>query len=232
MLAHDVGSAPEALLGSGSNPWKLGYSGPNSDGGSFLQTTDGSSVKSYTVFTLALPYTMECLYWPHDVAQGNSYTVFSWDNPATVDIRITESVGSLVFFVAGGVLVTSITALTRQTWNHLAMTVTGGGAIATYINGVAGVAGAAGLGVVNGGIAIGARTGNDQRASGAISECAVYNTALSAARIAAHNTAIDQRTQRPVYTQFGGASYPNTVPTQAPVSSNDALILASVRKTY
>jgi len=93
--------------------------------------------------------------------------------------------------------------------------------IATYINGVAGVAGAAGAGVVNGGIAIGARSGNDLKASGAISEVAVYTAALTAARIAAHYAAIDQLAQRPIYTQFGGASYPSIVPSPAPGAPAD-----------
>jgi hypothetical protein len=232
LLAHDIGSAPEALLNSGANPTKLGYSGPNVGGGSFLQTTDGSVLKSYTLFALALPYTVECMYWPHDVAQGASYTVVSLDNPATVDIRITESVASLVNFVGGGVQVVSLTALVRQTWNHLAMTVSGAGAIATYINGVAGPAGVGGAGIAAGGYCIGGRTDNSIRASGCISEVAFYAAALTAARIAAHDAAVDQRTQRPIYTQFGGASYPSSTPSPAPTSADTALILSSVRKTY
>ncbi len=155
-------------------------------------------------FTTA-PLTIECLVTPQ--ASGNSvalgYSALHYNSAAVgVSLGLDPSGTNFRFVVATtnsatGVAVTAPTPFTVGTTYHLAGTWDASGNATLYVNGVAvatgstpAVAFGAGNAVTSTGYTQPFATGvTPQSLIGVVDEIAIYNTALSATRIAAHSTA-------------------------------------------
>jgi Concanavalin A-like lectin/glucanases superfamily len=205
-LLHDIGSTPRVLT-LGTSPDCTPYSGPVSDGGS-AQFEQVSGADNFDTELNGAPATIECWFWQvhrRGVIQG----VFDCDQVGvTTILRVgMNATGHVVCNVALSNFI-SPGVMSTQAWHHLAATRTG--VLTTlYVDGVAVNTLASGAqGPVSTAFELGGDTGASlgnptSFCSGAIAEAAFYQTALSAARIAAHFAAADNVASRPVYLANG-----------------------------
>jgi hypothetical protein len=201
-LAHDVGLARLAI----ATPLNdlLGYSGPNSDSGSFFAPSGTRLQSGEPLASVTSPFSVECWIWPELTPAANA-VVMSWDAPASPHCEIVFLTTRVVDFFVNAVDAIGVTARTIQRWHHIVGTYDGA-TVRTYVDAVLdGSAALAGPVTIAKSIAWGGRT--DSGASpfqGFIAECAVYGAALSPARITAHFLACDNAIQDPVWIQQSG----------------------------
>lgn len=219
-ILHDIGSTPKALF-SGTGSRSLPYMGPNSDGGSFLNGND--QYWNLEAETLGPPITVEVWVWQVyrtggavrvvDVITSGGFTL------ASVGI---DASGNPQGFGSGGPVLPANT-ITTQAWHHIAFVVPVSAASYLVLDGVQlGTGAAGGGGTIAALLCLGATVpGGASRFNGAISEAAIYNSALSLARIQAHYAAADNTAARPVFKPYGtwsittGVSGMNTTDTAA-----------------
>lgn len=229
VYAHDIGSVPIALDVNGVSPWLMPYSGPSSDGGSaflgsaYVWDTDGE--------VIAAPVTVECIVWQQ--SRSGAFQVALQVN--TIGANLVQlginSTGHPQVNVQLGAL-TAPAAISRQHWHHLVATVTAAGVVALYVDAISVATGSPGIAGSNTYLyAVGGVTNNFGNAFfGNIAEAAVYNTALTPARVTAHFVALDAIASRPIFAQNG--SFDVTTGTGTTGGAELAAILASVRQSF
>lgn len=224
VLAHDIGSSPKHLLQSGSTA-PLGYSGPVSDGGAFVESANAGIANSDAEL-VTIPYSFEIWFW---LAYAQTCTFAQCNGPAgfTVFQAAMSAAGTLTVFGSAGIAGTFL-LVTPRAWHHLVHTVTGA-ASNTYLDGVrSGPTAGAGVGS-SPTFFFGSNNAGGAALGGAMSEIAMYLTALSAGRVAAHLAAADQVAQAPVFSGAGGFT---GVAVSPPYNSLLQQILNSVRGVF
>jgi len=223
-IAHDIGSSPHHLHGLGSAiSQPLGYSGPISDGGAMDLCLDGQYANTGNPVTIvADPLTVELWYW-------------NWQGLAsTRDLIQIQSANQIALFhsatqwswLYNGVTLSTNNGFTEQAWHHIVAS-HGGGNSRLYIDsnpfGPSAVALQANVSAImelSANAALGPNWGG-----GYFAEVAIYNVALSQARVSAHFVAADQVGQAPINLASGGGG-------GAPFTSAIGDILAAVRRSY
>jgi Concanavalin A-like lectin/glucanases superfamily len=194
---HDIGSTPRPLLfkpQANGAVFGVGYSGPNVDGGS-CHTFPPSYYQGEQLAS-ALPLTVECLVWHHYVTAAQAALV-AWDyDNQLIGISVGGALpGVYVAYSSGGNV--SGAAPRVYQWDHVVAVYTSSGTT-IYVNGVS-AAGAASAVSGTRGVFIGRTQANGQPWQGNIAEVALYNIALSSARVAAHLAQVSSSTILPVY---------------------------------
>lgn len=229
-LLHDVGSQKVALMVNNIDPVGLPYSGPVSDGGSFLDQGTAYGWFNQDSDALAAPLSLEFWLWQHsDIAtQQIAFIVRSGASSFFVQTSSTTKLGG----VGTGGTIADAANLTRQAWHHVVFTISGTGAGILYKDAVSVATGAVGIPPTgNYRFALGGNVGSAaNQFQGALSEAAIYGSVLSAARVTAHFAAADNVSSKPVYA-VNGVFNPGPGTTSLD-SANIASILASVRKTF
>ncbi len=223
-LAHDVGSGTQRALKTTSPFFGLGYSGPNSDGGSAFLDNSTTMVHS-TLENISSPVSFELLIWFHNLPAAQTILLSHYANLQT-------TAADHILFASGGPNVTAPAVFTEQAWHHIVGTYGAVGGAKLYIDGV-NVATAAYTGAWGPQAAIVAVASsgvNTLFTSAQLAELAIYHTELSAAQVTAHFNAIDQVANRPVFGAFGQWKSADGSVILSPVDV--AAILAAVRKTY
>jgi len=229
LWAHDIGSVPRPMVIKPDATTQLcgvGYSGPNDDGGS--GSFEAPMYMQCEAQLPAFPFTMEVCVWQHYLIAAQA-ALFTWDASTTLaGISVGGALpGVYTAYRTGGNISGGVPSV--WTWDHVAAVYTAA-ATTLYVNGVQ-VATAAQTGALSSvGIFLGRLgTAGSQFNVGALSEAAIYGTALSAARIAAHFAAITSRTKRPVSQQIG---WDPATGGGTPIPTDLSAVLAAVRKTY
>lgn len=198
-LLHNIGSSsvPLTVVGNGSP----GYSGPISDGGAVDLVLDGEYANTGLPITVATGLmTLECLCWLDNLIVGNHYLVLV--NSATLCALLHTGTQWSTYY--NGSQQIAAVGITGQAWQHVVMTYDGVNQN-LYLNGSfvrnqAVAPQAAGPNIFEVCTFAGASNFGDAF----MSEIAVYSTALSAGRIAAHFAAIDQVGNIPLWSGAGG----------------------------
>lgn len=226
-ILHDIGSDPHHM-GSNFIP-NGGYSGIESGGGSQYAFAIGSMLDA--VINTTSPITIECWVW---ILYTNGKEMLPFEVPGGnisggYELSILSS--GKAFFRGNQASVTAATALTTQHWHHLVGTYDEAHVI-LYVDGAN-----AGSAVKTGHVSalqqgfIGSAAANFEPLTGFITECALYPTALSSARVSAHFAAAATTTGPPVGGLAQGTfSFSTGSSTLNQQQLND--ILASVRKTF
>jgi hypothetical protein len=229
-VAHDIGSAPFALMNGRQNTPPFGYSGVASDGGSCEFDTASNPLRSWDAFAWPLPLTWEGWIWMQSSSQGQQMLMSS--SSGGNDMRFGFVSHIQASFVCQGANFLAAVADVRQAWHHVAITITGGN-LRGYLDGVLLGTQAGAVAMGNGEFGIGRRlAAADLIAEGFITEVALYGTALTAGQLLAHVAAADTAAFRPVFTRFGGSNYPSAAPSISPDSTSLSDVLKSVRSTY
>jgi len=206
VLLHDIGSSPHHLHSVGTTAF-LGYSGPNSDGGSIDLSLDGSYANSGETLPFAGgQLTLECIVWSwQHKAIGNQWINHS---PAAGQNSIyNDGVNWRGLYNNTFIPAVGVTAVLDQSWTHLALTYDGANG-RLYVNGALSGAAVA-IAPQAAGVALFVVLNNNGFSHGFVSEISYFTNALLAGRISAHFAAIDQLSQAPVYTQAGKFPGPN-----------------------
>jgi concanavalin A-like lectin/glucanase superfamily protein len=226
-LCFDLGSTPKHMHAVGTPI--LGYSGPNSNGGSLDLSLDGTF--AHTGELIAFPggrITLELLYWPWRQI-GTARQLVYWQG-TPLQLALYND-GANWSFIYGNTLCTAAGGVghTQQAWVHLVGTydltnerLYVNGALQTTVA-VATMAGSSGL----------LSTYNPASVIGGLgfySELAVYSTTLSAARVTAHYNAIDQVAQQPVFNQAG--SFIGASGAGSPLATLASDVRAAVYRTF
>jgi hypothetical protein len=226
-IAHDIGSAtPYHLLG-GVTPIG-GFTGIANDGGSFF-FGGALPLLNQDTLTQATPVTIELWVWPMytlTVAAGEQ--VIGWDGDGAPELQVVRLASGAYTASASGMPGITDIARTPQRWRHLVYRVSPASA-QFYVDGASVGNSVGATATISRIFAIGA---DGNRAFGAnmfACECAIYNTALSSARVAAHFAA-QEITHPPVQLQLGTLNLVTGGTTFDSVSI--AAILAAVRRTF
>jgi hypothetical protein len=224
---HDIGSSPKHLLAD--SPTNGGYSGIEAGGGSSFASRL-SAFGLHDTVAMTSPLSIECWYWraERNALEGTPMQFFS----GGVDRwALYEEGDGTAFFRAHGVFSNPAGALSLQSWHHL---------VGTYdeVNARLYVDGALVGTVANAGhvtdacqVGLGKRVNDTSFLVGAMAECAVYPTALSGARVAAHFASVSAPPV-PVGGPASTVSATTLVLGGAGGSASLQDILNSVRKTY
>lgn len=227
---HDIGSAPLSLMVNSNYPSGLPYTGPNTDGGSFVGQAVGYPWFNQDDDAFGGACSIEAIIWQQaDIALQQIFFIMRTGASATfLDVSATRKLSG------HGITATLADAanLAHQVWVHVVFTITAGGAGLLYKNALQIGTGAVGVPPAgNYRYAIGGNVGSSSNPwQGGISEVAVYPTVLSPTRINAHFLQIPTLVGRPVFR--GGGIYPNSTGGTTLDSESIASILAAVRKFY
>jgi hypothetical protein len=229
-IAHDIGSSRVHLITT-IQPL-LGYSGPNSDGGSCLMPT-GADLNSAggNLATVVSPFSMELWFWAFALLPTQRY-LMAWDGSTPNAAQIFINTNGAIQPQVSGTFPTPSTVPTIQHWHHAVLTYDGV-TIRSYLDAIAQPTIAkAGPITITRPIGIGAEPSVASLAfEGFISEAALYGATLSAGQISTHFAAANTPSQTPVYTAVIGAGGAGGVTGGVAPSGLDD-ILNSVRKTY
>lgn len=231
LLAHDVGSTPFQLTTAGTIPI-LGYSGPVSDGGSgFFPTGIDLNSALGTIGSITTPLSVELWFWAM-VPQPTQRYLLAWDGSTPNAFQMFWNTDGTVQVQCNGVFPAKSAVLPTQAWHHFVGTADGAN-LRQYVDGALSTSIPLGAVTVNRGIGIGAEpSAVGQSFEGAIAEVAIYATALSAGRVAAHFAAADRAFQSPVFGGsggIGGAGSSVLDPNYAGILQE---ILQAVKKTF
>lgn len=228
-LAHDIGSNPTHILGSGAGISLLGYTGPTSDGGSFLAPRSNGFASSGQIQSLASPISIECWCWPMFVGSDNRFPM-AWDGNTANYVGFLYLTTQKFALNCKAASIQSTHTFNTQQWHHLVGTwdnIT----LKLYVDNVLEASQALAGGItfsnpIGLGEPVGITTNTFQ---GQVCEAAIYSSALSAAQVASHFNAADQRSSVPTYvfSVGGGAAIAGGA-----VPADLSTVLASVRKTY
>jgi Concanavalin A-like lectin/glucanases superfamily len=227
-ILHDIGSSPLHLVAAltTSGP----YSGIAADGAS-VQSNGSAGPETFTALTQALPVTLECWFW----LMFNTFAVNQivyWDGSGTGnEIQAwVDTAAVLNVAVSGQGTRTWAGPVTQQAWHHFVLTCTTA-ALNVYIDNTLRITQAATFpSPIAKPIGWGCHPLVTDSHLIFVTECAMYSSVLSGARIAAHFAA-QEISAAPVFFSSGNAAnpaYPGSVVPDATV----AQILASVRKVY
>jgi Concanavalin A-like lectin/glucanases superfamily len=226
-IAHDIGSAPFHLIASGQAA-RLGYSGPNSNGGSLICPGGGADINSAggNIASLTSPFSVEAWIWMF-AAPAAFADVVGW-SAFNAGLTLQLNTNRTLQATLGGTFPAQSGAISTQAWHQLAMTYDGT-TIRQYVDGAASTTVAkAGPVTVTQQFAIGADPSTANSFEGFISEVSIYGTTLSATQILAHFNAVDTLTQAPVFTTtLGNAGVSGVNSGVAPAGLAELLALLS-----
>lgn len=227
-IAHDIGAAVFHLSG-GIN--LLGYSGPNSDGGSFLDNgVNGLTSQGNTIPLVTSPFSLELWFWPLHLPTGAVEILCAWNNSSPGQASIYWNTTGVVQSSVEAVNVFAVLPVTIQRWHHVVVT-SDGATERLYIDGAFSQGALVGASSILKVIAFGETPAGGNAFYGCLSELAVYNTTLSAVRVAAHYAAADQVAQAPVFTMVAGnQSVPGVNAGSAPGGTTQ--ILGGLQRTW
>lgn len=232
------------LIVDSANTWDLtggtesllAQQGPNSDGGA-AYTYQNINFSSTSVRAIPAVLTMECWAWPV-VQDGAQHDLIAWDDVTAGGVVIEQDATNKLKMFARSTSVTDPGVQALQRWHHIVGTADAA-ALRLYVDGVQVATVASGAATTPSlKLYLGMRGSSTLAFGGFMSEVAIYNYALSAARVAAHYAAADQKTGRPAFRGFSPISQGGAIQNVASQSSVDAAqasiasVLASVRKTY
>lgn len=217
------------LIGTG--PDLLGYSCPTTDGGGALFPSLSGFTTQGQLQSLASPLTVECWFWPTGLDTANDFIV-AWDGNAANYVGLLFLTTGKFAFNVNTASLTGATVVNTQQWHHVVGTWDNTTA-RLYVDGVQdasqAVAGPHTYGLQLG---IGHRPGSTVNScQGAMSDVAVYSTALSSGRVSAHYAAADQKTATPTYLYPLGPAAVTPI-TGGTLPADLTTVLNSVRKTY
>lgn len=189
-IVHDVGSNPVDIFAS--IPSLLGYSGPTSDGGSFFDPLSQEVSSLQALPSQASPISVEVVAWPTGVPASNGFAL-AWDGSTSGYAGLIFTTAQHWAFNVDGASLIEATVRQPQAWYHVVGTWDNVNA-RLYVNGALQVTGAAaGPLIFANRIGLGAAPPTSAISLQAfIGEGAIYSSALSAARVAAHFAALDQ----------------------------------------
>lgn len=225
-VAHDIGSSASQMGTNG--PTALGYSGPVSDGGSFV-TTLNNNCASIVPLTYNPPYTIElwAWMWGYNALQD----ILAWDDSTAQSFGLRFSAAGACSISVGTGSAVFNGPISFQAWHHFVAVVTST-LMTLYLDGASVASGA------NGGtltqtlnLSIG-NSGGVRPMQGAVAELAYYHAALSAARVLAHFNAADNTAQSPIYSAAGGLGGGGVSVNNPNYLGILQQILQSVRKLY
>lgn len=203
-ILYDIGSVPVPLVaqfggaGQGPSALQLGYTGPSSNGGSVFGAGN-SYAQTEQQYAFATPYTLEC--WVCPFRTNNEWDLIDLAGAAGFRALLNlTNTGKPSFAPGAGGVLTSANVALRYQWLHL-VAINTGAVTQIYENGVLTTAGGGGAVTLNCSRYVmgSSQALNANGLVGALAECAIYNVALTAARVLAHYNAMEQKTQKPVY---------------------------------
>lgn len=231
-IANDIGSLLPfplwVIQGTGHTP--MGYSGPNSDGGSSVWDAT-NWVETLANLPFASPISIDWVLWVLGV-DGGAVQRFPWGWGDGGNGPFHNELGSGIYALNfGSGAVVPAAPPTAQRWHHFAFTyANGAGTFSYYVDGTLQGSGASGV-VANfsSHLTVGRRNAAGSQWVGALAEFAIYPSVLSSARVAAHAAALSSTTAPPVAGASGGltGAVGNSVDT-----SLLQKILQSVRQVY
>jgi hypothetical protein len=229
-IAHDIGSSRVHLITTFAP--LLGYSGPNSDGGSCLLPT-GADLNSAggNLAAVVSPFSAELWFWQFALQPTQRY-LLAWDGSTPNAAQIFINTNGAIQPQVSGTFPAASSVPTIQAWHHAVLTYDGA-TIRSYLDAIAQPTVAkAGPITVTRPIGIGAEPSAAlQGFEGFISEVALYAFMLTGGQINAHFAAANTPTQTPVYVAVAGSGAAGGV-TGGVAPGGLQAILDSVRKTY
>lgn len=207
----------------------LGYTGPNSDGGSAIFTLS-SALWEVDHRNITVPLTLEAVFFQHNI-DSKLQVVFTTEiNGVGTPCGMGLDATGKPYMSNTGTLIAGAAAPTFNHWHHMVAVHTGANRT-LYVDAVQVATQANVVGTLTGSFSVGARPpASDQFAEMFISEVAFYNTALSAGRVTAHYAALDNLSSKPVFKPYGAY---NPATAQSTFTSQDVQdILSAVRKTF
>lgn len=207
------------------------YLGPVSDGGSAFFELNGNASYGDADLTVALPFTLECWAWIRESVSALQGFVAISNGTIAIELGISAGLQAHAFTPAGAIQ--AVAALSRQAWHHLVLTVTLGTCL-LYADGVQVATGGSAATSYSPTLVIGSggSAGSPTRfAHAALAECAIYSSALSLARVAAHFAAADTVSLRPVWRANGTFDITGSGGATSDVVDLTS-VLKSVRKVY
>ena len=230
LVLQDIGSAPYPLAGvNGVVSGQLGYSGPNTDGGSYLAQAT-SYLQSVNTLAANNRFTIELFCWPVGAYGAANQYLAGFDGAAAASVWLALTANMSFSSAYNGVRATEATTNRQGAWHHVAVSYDGTN-LRLYVDGALQQTSAvASLATANNVFFLNRRSGAGNFYVGFLSEVAWYASALTLARISAHSAAADNTAVRPSYAQSGTLSLTSGLP---PLGATGLeAILDSVRKTY
>ena len=228
-IAHDIGSNPTHLLGNGAGVSFFGYTGPTSDGGSFLAPRSNGMQSSGQIQSLASPVSIEVWCWPMFVGADNRFPI-AWDGVTANYIGILYLTTQKFALNCKAASIQSTHTFNTQAWHHLVGT-WDNTTLKLYVDNVLEASQALAGGITfSNPIGLGEPNGVTTNSfQGQVCEAAIYSSALTATQVQSHFNAADQRSSIPAYIfpTGGGASIAGG-DNPADLTS----VLNSVRKVY
>ena len=188
-----IGSVARDLLQYGNNGGQVlcGFTGPNSDGGAVFISGE-SLLMGFANMPAAM--TMECWWWGN-FWNGTAQGLVVWPVSGGVSMNYDQTTGG--FRCGSGTHSVTSPVVSTQVWHHVVVTHTGA-LMTLYVDGVS-AGSVADVLVANASsvLSVGASPVNTLTSGYFVSEAAVYASALSGARVAAHFAAADAVATRP-----------------------------------
>jgi len=214
---------------TGGSETLLAQQGPNVDGGS-AYTFQSINFSSSSVRAIPAVVTLEAWVWP-TIQDGVSHDFLAWDDVTAGGIVLLQNAANKFQFFARSTSVTDPTVQTLQHWHHVVGTADAAN-LKMYVDGALTATVASGAATTPSlKISLGMRANATATYPGFLSEVAIYNYALSAARVTAHFNAADQKTGSPAFRGFSPVNQSGVIQNLA-LESDLLTVLASVRKTY
>jgi len=197
LILHDIGSAPTHLAANVTVSG--GYTGIESLAGSqFSNTVNGVGFQDDRLMTIASPITVEAWFWQLR-RRASEGAIVELGDPTRRWALYVEATGTLAAYVSGVVLTAPAPVASEQAWHQLVLTFDEltarlyfDGALVTSLPNIGHISTLCNC-------YVGETTAGTSPFCGFVSEVAVFPTALSAARIAAHFAAAS-----PLATPAGG----------------------------
>jgi len=198
-LAHDIGAAPTPLWAA-SAAATLGYSGPNSDGGSALALPNPVQYfQTIAAIQHAASFSVELWVWTSGVYGGAAFFLMGWDGASANGPFIQLQANNKLAANQNGVAALDPAVLTFNAWHHIVVTYANGGNLILYKDAVnVGQVACPAVGAQTLNFLLGRRSGAGNLAEAAFSEVAAYPAVLTPARVTAHFVAADNVASRPV----------------------------------
>lgn len=197
-----------------------------SDGGSIDLSLDSTFANTGENVTIATnPLSVECWWW---VWQGLLTLRYATQIQSTNQIALYHTATAWTWLY-NGVSPNSLINFTSQAWHHLVGVFDGANAI-IYVDGTARqTLAAAPQAAVATILEVGTNLAQSAWCGGFLAELAIYNTTLSAGRVAAHFAAADNVAQAPLYNSAGGFSGSNS---SSSYTDKTTELLADLFTTY
>lgn len=217
VICYDLGSTPYHLF---AQVPQLAYTGPNSDGGSISSTGLGYPGDANPSASVTTPLSFEIICWG-GLNYGSQVLIRYTGGSNDLGLEV-NSPGTGWVIRNGAVPQSSAVDMGIQAWHHVVLTYDNT-TFRLYVDGSQVYTTTSGNGskTPTGGIQVGGGSGSRLF----LSEAAIYASTLSASRVTAHYTAIDNLSSNPVNriaVNAAGASIPGDL----------AAIRAAVIKSY